>query len=98
MRRRTAPPIPLRRLTAGEQSALSYILDFYHRHHGRFPSLREQAREAGYSHQNAGLFRKALTAKGWLRLDPNGRGIMSAVQPLENYQTLTALDCPKEKP
>lgn len=86
MKKQNTPPQPLKRLTAGEQKALTLILD-YHQRHGRFPSLREQGREAEYSHQNASLYRDALARKGWLKLD-EARGITAAVQPLEGYRLI----------
>lgn len=85
MRQPKSPP-QLKRLTAGEQSALSLILS-YRQKHGRFPSLRQQATAAGYSHQNASLYRKGLTSKGWIKLD-KAHGIIAAVQPLAGFTTV----------
>lgn len=91
MRTSKIPP-QLKRLTAGEQYALSLILDF-RQQHGRFPSLREQAAKAGYSHQNASLYRKNLTTKGWIKVDKQ-HGIHSAVQPLAGYTTIKLDETP----
>ena len=74
----------LKRLTAGEQKALSLMLDFYRRTK-RFPSLREQAVEAKYSHQNASQYRNSLSLKGWVKLDGQ-RNVVSAVQPTQGYR------------
>lgn len=78
--------VVLKRLTAGEQSALSLILNWYAEHKA-FPSLRDMAATAGYKHQQASTYRKALAAKGWIKLAPDGT-ILNAVQPLENYRTV----------
>lgn len=80
-------PVVLKRLTAGEQSALSLILDWRAQHQA-FPSLRDMASQAGYKHQQASTYRKALASKGWITLAPDGT-ILNAVQPLENYRTVT---------
>lgn len=91
MRQPKTPP-QLKRLTAGEQSALSLILS-YRQQNGSFPSLREQGALAGYSHQNASLYRKGLATKGWIKLDKQ-RGILSAVQPHAGYTTVSLDDNP----
>lgn len=76
----------LKRLTAGEQTALSLILAF-HKEHARFPSLREQGDKAGYTHQNASQYRNGLAVKGWIVLGKD-RAITSAIQPAEGYRTV----------
>lgn len=83
-------PIALKRLTAGEQSALSLILN-WHAQHKTFPSLRAMASQAGYKHQQASTYRKALASKGWIKLAPDGT-ILTAVQPLEAYKTVKGVD------
>lgn len=77
----------LLRLTAGEQSALALIVDWYDTHNRTFPSLTDQAKQAGYSRQNASLYRRTLATKGWLRLNKQGL-IISCVVPHFKYMTI----------
>lgn len=83
-------PPRLKRLTAGEQTALAFIID-YRQREGRFPSLRQHAAKAECTHQNVSLYRRSLANKGWLALDGAGV-ILTAVAPVHGYTTLSAVD------
>lgn len=82
------PPTTLKRLTAGQQSALSLILSLRERN-GAFPSLADMAAAAGYTRQAASDYRAVLAHKGWIKLATDGT-ILSAVQPMEGYKVVEA--------
>lgn len=82
------PRAILKRLTAGQQSALSLILSL-RQTNGTFPSLADMAKSAGYSRQAASDYRATLALKGWIKLAADGT-ILSAVQPLEGYKVVEA--------
>lgn len=84
MPKRKPATVSVKELTAGQQSALRLIVDFYDQH-TRFPSLTEQSTLAGYTRQHANAIRKILAHKGWIKMRGNGT-IMSAYKPASTVQ------------